>query len=1041
MTDVTDQPAYRLVRPAPVPAAAPVLDAAQRAVVEHPGGPLLVLAGPGTGKTTTLVEAVAARAERGVPVEQLLMLTFSRRAAGQLRDRVAARLQRTVREPVARTLHSYAFGVLRMANAARGLPAPRLLSAPEQDIVFRELLAERDPARWPAPLRPALRTHAFAGELRDLLMRAVERGLDGPALMELGRAHRRADWVAAGEFLDEYHAVYAMKDPGAYDTAELVRAALNALRDDPALLAAERARRRRIFVDEYQDTDPGQAELLQLLARGADELMLVGDPDQSIYAFRGADESAIRSVDERFAAPGTTVPMVALTRSRRSGVDLLAATRRVAARLPGRGEQRAITAAEGLPPGRADAAVFRTASEEAAYVAGVLRSAHLEGTPWREMAVLVRSTAATLGVLRRAMITAGVPVTVRGDDLPVAEQPAVALLLTLLECVVEPARLDDDLAEALLVGPLGGGDSLYLRRLRRELRRTHPEEDGALAPVVGDRTGAYVLPRELERPVQRVARTLAAGRDAVAGGASTEGVLWALWHAAGLARRWERASRAGGVTGSAADRDLDAVLELFDTAAGFTDRLPGAAPLLFLEHVRAQQIPGDTFTGPRPEPEAVTVLTAHASKGLEWDVVCVAGVQEGTWPDLRRRGSLLGAEALVDAIRGLDPRAAGTTAGQLAEERRLFYVAATRARRRLVVTAVAGDEEQPSRLLDELDPVDGPRAPAPPVRGVHLPGLVAELRAVACAEPGSVRDGERTGAAAELARLAAAGVRGADPDEWWGLAPLSTDRAVADPDRPVRVSPSRVESFLACELRTLMQDLGVRDDETVAASLGTLVHDLASNAPDGQPLAEFERQLHEVWDSIDFGASWFADNEKARATTMLERLVDWLRDSRAQLTRIGVEREFAVPVGDALITGRVDRLERDRDGRLVVVDLKTGKNKPPAGDLAHHPQLGVYQLAVEEGAFAEAADTADVDTAAARAGGAVLVQLGAKGPVEQWQPPLAQADDPQWARAAVDHVAQRMRGSEFTAQLNNRCQICDVRSCCPLQVQGRQVVS
>src|SRR5947208_7074420 len=125
--------AYRLVRPVRPVAAAPELDAAQRAVVEHAGGPLLVLAGPGTGKTTTLVESVVDRVARGVPIDQVLMLTFSRRAAGEMRDRVTARLGQTIREPVARTLHSYAFGVLRLANR-RGadldvpLPPPRLLS-------------------------------------------------------------------------------------------------------------------------------------------------------------------------------------------------------------------------------------------------------------------------------------------------------------------------------------------------------------------------------------------------------------------------------------------------------------------------------------------------------------------------------------------------------------------------------------------------------------------------------------------------------------------------------------------------------------------------------------------------------------------------------------------------------------------------------------------------------------------------------------------------------------------------------------------------
>jgi RecB family exonuclease len=219
----------------------------------------------------------------------------------------------------------------------------------------------------------------------------------------------------------------------------------------------------------------------------------------------------------------------------------------------------------------------------------------------------------------------------------------------------------------------------------------------------------------------------------------------------------------------------------------------------------------------------------------------------------------------------------------------------------------------------------------------------------------------------------------------------------------------------------------------VAASLGTVVHALASTAPDDQPLAEFERQLGEVWNSIDFGASWFADNERARASLMLERLVTWLRESRADLTRVAVERQFSVVVGDAEINGRVDRLERTPDGRLVVVDLKTGKSKPKDADLPTHAQLGAYQLAIEHGAFADEGT---------QAGGALLVQLGAPGrSVEQWQLPLAQSDDPEWARRAVDHVAERLRGSRFSALDNKRCHVCEVRSCCPLQVQGRQVPS
>src|SRR3954463_9551920 len=201
---------YRLVRtPEPLvepPAAQPCLDAAQQAVVDHPGGPLLVLAGPGTGKTTTLVEAVVARVERGVDPDQVLVLTFSRKAADERRERIAARVGRTVREPAAYTFHSWCFALLR-AHAEPGR-LPRLLSQPERDVRIRELLQGHAEGaglvRWPAALRPALRTRGFAREVAALFDRARERGLDGAGLRALGVAHDRPAWVAAATFLEEY---------------------------------------------------------------------------------------------------------------------------------------------------------------------------------------------------------------------------------------------------------------------------------------------------------------------------------------------------------------------------------------------------------------------------------------------------------------------------------------------------------------------------------------------------------------------------------------------------------------------------------------------------------------------------------------------------------------------------------------------------------------------------------------------------------------------------------------------------------------------
>ncbi|MGZ6071568.1 MAG: UvrD-helicase domain-containing protein, partial [Myxococcaceae bacterium] len=243
---------YRLVRTQAASVVVPVLDPAQRAVVEHAGGPLLVLAGPGTGKTTTVVEAVAARIENGVDPERVLVLTFGRKAAADLRERVTARLGRATKEPLARTFHSYAFGVLRREAALRGEPAPRLLSGPEQDLVVRELLRgdwEAGATEWPDRLHPALLTRGFAQELRDLVMRAYERGLSPVDLDRLGRAHHRDDWRAAARFMRQYAGVTALREAASYDPAELIRAVVSLWLREPELLAQERAARRVVFVD------------------------------------------------------------------------------------------------------------------------------------------------------------------------------------------------------------------------------------------------------------------------------------------------------------------------------------------------------------------------------------------------------------------------------------------------------------------------------------------------------------------------------------------------------------------------------------------------------------------------------------------------------------------------------------------------------------------------------------------------------------------------------------------------------------------------
>lgn len=1078
--------AYRLVRRPAAGEPALVDDPVQRRVIEHTDGPLLVLGGPGTGKTTTLVEAVAARVAAGVAPDRILVLTFGRRAAAALRRRIEARIvggpRRVVREPLVRTFPAYAFGLLRRTAAERGEPPPRLLTGPEQDLIIRELLAaaddEADPFGWPARLRPALRTRAFANQLRDLLQRAAERGVGPAELARLGERLGRDEWVAAARFLREYLAVLALRDVTthgsvAYDPAELVRAAAGLLADDPALLEAERSRLAYVYVDEFAETDPAQRDLLDLIAGGGKPLVAFADPDSSTYAFRGADPSGVGDFPHRFrTASGAPAPTITLTTSYRSGQTLLAATRQIAQRLRGPAGHRDIRPLSSAEPGEVEIRTFRSGTSEASYLAHALREAHLiHGVPWSRMAVIVRSTTWQLPPLQRALHAAGVPTVVHGEDLPLHRHPAVAPLLLLLRCALEPDRLDEEAAVALLRSPFGGADPLAERRLRQGLR--------ALALAAGDRrpsgellvealrdpTELAAVDRRWAAPAKAVARLLATAREAAATpGATAEDVLWAVWQASGLAERWSaaifRASAQGeGDSGSrwralAADHALDAIVLLFDAAARFVDRLPGARTEVFLDHVLGQQVPADTLAPVADRGDAVRLLTAHAAKGLEWDVVAVAGVQEGVWPDLRLRGSLLGAERLVDVLAGRADGAgdAASLASQasalLDEERRLFYVAVTRARRRLLVTAVASVAvggadrgEQPSRFLYELSgEASGDREPEElplvrPPRALTLPALVAELR-VALTDP-ATPPARRRWAAVELARLAAAGVPGADPDDWWGLRELSDDRPLVDDGEPVRVTPSTVASVLRCSLRWLLERHGGRPPASAAQGVGNLVHAAAMLAEDAS--ADRARLLEYVaarFDAIELAARWLAGPERARAEAMIDKLLRWLAANPRRL--LAIEHEFAVrlddPVRPVELVGRVDRLEVDAEGRLVVVDLKTGRSTAvTTAELAEHPQLGAYQVAVEAGAFAEHGD---------ESGGAALVQLGtsSKEAREQVQAALNASDDPGWARAMVRRTAETMAAATFSAVANSTCRVCPVRTSCPVSGKGRQVV-
>lgn len=1076
---------HRLVAPPIDRVPAPQLTAEQQRVVDHVGGPLLVIGGPGSGKTLALAEAAVQRVNDGLPTESVLVLTFGRRAARAMRRRISARLDRTLSSPMVFTVHGFCLALLqRYGDTEVYGDSLRLLSGPEQEFRVREVLTGTDPTSWPETLEQAWPTRAFAAEVRSVLARTRQWGMDPEDLVTAGRIADQPGWQRVGEFFGEYLDVLDAEQVMDYE--ELVMRTRIMLAD-PEIGAAVRAQFRAIQVDEYGELDPAQTELLADLVTPTTTLVATGDPDQAIFGFRGAQGRGILDFAETFRTlAGDPAPVAALTQDHRSAAAVVAASNRLARRLPlpravpapVAGALRARTGIRDTK-GRVEIQICETAGAEADHIAQLLRRAHLrEGIAWTDMAVLVRSGRQSIPVLTRALTAAGVPVTVAGDEIPLAAELAVRPLLLGLQIAVGTEPLTREDAARLLLSPLGGLDALGLRRLGRVLRDAERVElAGAGLPrpseelirlALADPELLDACPEGVEVDKARaLADLLRLVGDRVTQRAGAAEALWLLWSATNWPQRLADRALAGGDAGRRADRDLDAVCALFDLAARSEEESGRRAVESFVAEVESQQIPNDGSDSDTPDLRggAVRVATAHRAKGLEWPLVVVAGVQEGVWPDLRIRDSLLGVDRLT-------PEGVGApipTSVRIAEERRLFHVACSRARDRLVVTAVngtGGEGDQPSRFLSELgvtpEPVVG-RA----VAQLTLPALVGELRRTA-SDP-AVSPGLRRAAAARLATLAEATddhgrvlVPQADPARWWGMdQPSRPTDGPGPPAERITLSGSQLGSLLACP-RQWFLSRRVRAERArgTAASFGSLMHVLVQHATtSGIEPTLLAEELDQVWHQLDFDAVWLSGVERAQAETALQRFANWQLD-RSGHEVIGVELPFATDITLAAapgetpqtvhITGTIDRLERDELGRYHVVDFKTGRSAPTAAAVTVDPQLGLYQLAVSSGAVA------GVPAGAELAGGALVhlrvdesrrkdvARTTAQGSIWDVPWPQGRAEDeiqPTWIHAHLARATQIIRAADWFAMVNDGCRYCPFATSCPAQSQGRQVVA
>lgn len=1042
------------------------LDASQAAVIAiDEGQSVAVLGAPGAGKTTTLVELVADRVEhRGYSPDDILVLSATRATATSLRDRLALRLGVPSNGPLARTANSVAFQILKGVAAISGAGAPVLLTGAEQDQIISDLLLGQiqDAAgpSWPNPLGEEVRRlRGFRTELRDLMMRAVENGVSPDRLRELAARAGRPEWAAAAEFISGYDAVKASFRDRSFDSAELAREAAVLLRegsDSPVELAAaigSLARLRLIVVDDAQESPRATLTLLREFARRGAAVVAFGDPDVATGSFRGAHPDTLGRLAVYLGT--TPAPAMVLSTVHRHGAEIrslvAAVTERIGTaqagaqrRAQSRDQRQAQSVAQsasvaGEPTDAAAAAsrivtiMASSPSDEIAVIARRLREAHVfDGIAFNDMAVIVRS-GRQIGPLERGLAAFDVPTRVSRARVALRDEPIVRAFTGLLELAYGRRELDGQLAEFLLVTPLAGADAVLLRRLKRALRQLEFDRGGSrpgdelLVEAILDPDVLGQLESRVARWAVKLSGLIHGASTLAATEASVEEVLWHIWQGSNLADGWYQQSLGTGLLAEEINRNLDVVVSLFSAAKRFVERTPQAPGTVFLEQLLDTEVPEDTLALGAVG-QAVAVTTPTATIGDEYRLVVVAGVQENVWPNLRIRGSLLGAGSLEDVLAvtesgesaaGLSTDIAAERTEVLHDELRMFAQAVSRSTGDLLITAVSDENTAPSPLFRLL--------PAPTSDGISrnplsLRGLVGVLRRTMtqpASGAGAIRD-----AAAALATLADERIPGAHPTDWYGLAEISTleplvDLDAVDHDDPstlVRVSPSRMESFEACPLDWLVNLLGGSSGNT-AAQIGTLIHKAMETATDISADALFA-DVKSRWGELSFESEWLSELAQSDAQKLVGRLASYLRDfESAHGALVQAESVFALPVGHALLSGSIDRVEYYPDGSIVIVDLKTGAKVYSAAEIATNPQLGAYQLAFAAGMVQNVPE--DATSGGARL---LIVSKGtkAKNYADPTQEPMS-AEELEGFRQRVLDAATGMAGSTFEARIGTHC--------------------
>ncbi len=978
-----------------------------------------ILGAPGTGKTTllaALVREITSKEHSGKSKENIVVLTQDRRASADLRSRLSRTLGGLGSNVAVRSLSACAFAILQSYAQAVGRQSPQLISGPEEDTLLGQILA--DPTlNITYPPYATLENRLLPGlreQIRDLLTRVQEHGFSPHQLEELGRTYKEPMWETGAQILQIYREMNESRDalqgssnsPDRLDHAQLITAAASVLHTwEENVEAAPYSgsvviappEYSWVIVDDLHNAPRSILFLLKEFARRGARIVCAGCPEAAVQGFRGGMPALPGIITRRESGLGAHV--VTLAQHHRGGAGIAALSTRLseAIRISGTVAKHR-KALPGTGRDHVAAYSFVHGEEELSAITRFLRIQHLRyGVPYSQIALITRSRS-THGALRTFLVRHGIPVAPIETPRPLREYPAVTALLALIRRALgswlldeahegresnteggEPntdqpqyRRLTEDSdteysTVELLTSLLCSISPLELVRMRRILRTyellrggqrsedeliefalDHPEKAEELAP-----TGIEKL-LAVSRLLEKINHAYHAS------GGQAEHVLWAAWEATGKAEAWQTEVLSGGSGAESADNGLDSILQLFRFAQRMADRDPSIHIRDLLASIASQELPEDSIAKVGALGDFLTLTTPSASQGREWDIVIVAGLNDGTWPNMQVRDSVTHTGKLSLIAEGRYVHGLSTVEEQheavvdvLEDELRQFHHAVTRARRVLILTCVGEVENAPSRFFSALNireysspedveceeeisnlhgicipqavqeslcgrenpreyatdegngdlPVSSLSIPLWHVRSLYsnldLAALVGQLRAGMRSEDTQIQEACKEG----VTRLRKAGIWEARSEIWidalsYPLYSPPPFSALSDNDQKIFVSPSKIEKLLQCPVRGMLSLAGgERTDSAESASIGTIIHAVAEAFPRGE-LPQMLAKFDELWarSMPSPDSSFFAQVSYRESRKKVEVLATYLASAFKEYPHEKIEVEKSLRV-------------------------------------------------------------------------------------------------------------------------------------------------